>query len=71
MVVGVYICGDTQGDPKKLPCMEIIKQSANRGVTEVYTVLDALLRTALLQSESKSDNPLYPASAQIRICETL
>lgn len=36
-----------------------------KAVTEVYKVSNALLRTALLPSESKSDNPLYPASVQI------
>ena len=39
-------CGDRQGDPKKRPCMEITKQSANKGVTDVYKVSNALLRMA-------------------------
>ena len=36
-----------QSDPKKLPCLEIIKFSANKNITDVCKALNALLHTVL------------------------
>lgn len=73
IVVGVSTSGaggkgTAKEIPRSFPCMETIKWSANKRVTDVYKVLNTLLHVALLPSESKSDNPLYSASVQISIC---
>lgn len=72
MLVGIYVCiRGSRAMDKMIPKnfrLEIIKFSANKNVTDICKVLNALFHAALLPSESKCTTPLCSVSLQINIC---
>ena len=58
---------DGQGNPRKLACMETIKHSDTKEITDAYKILNAFLQWPFSHQKNIPNNPLWLASVQINV----